>query len=85
MEDDFFTELISVKDANTWRRLERLNTLAWVGSVIAGGILADEHSYYTTYLLSSIVQGVGILVLLLAAIVMPKNNVTNTDSKEELR
>lgn len=47
-----------------WKSLESISAFGWTGSALLGGILADEHSYRFTFLITAFLQLTGAILLI---------------------
>lgn len=82
LENALFDEIVPAVDASVWKQLDNLIPLAWLCSAIGGGIYIDKESYTGSFLVSAIIQSVGVVFLIGTSFLKTRNELSSTNSKQ---
>lgn len=85
IQESILMDFVPKKERARWKSLDSVASASWCGSAALGGWLADKYDYTYTFLITAVLQTIGILVwcLLLPLVPREEGNREEEDEEEE--
>ena len=65
-------DFVKKSERARWKSLESVSAFGWCGSAVLGGILSDKYDYTFTFLITALLQSVGVLGYFLLLPLVPR-------------
>ena len=85
LQESILMDFVPKEERARWKSLDSVAAFGWCGSAAFGGWLADQYDYTFSFLITAIVQtvGVGVWALLLPLVPRHEGGATTTTEEEE--
>ncbi|GMH64013.1 hypothetical protein TrRE_jg11650, partial [Triparma retinervis] len=73
LQESILMDFVPKNERARWKSLESVSQFGWCGSAVLGGLLADKFDYSFTFLITAILQSVGVLGYSLLLPLVPRS------------
>ena len=82
LQESILMDFVPKNERARWKSLESVSQFGWCGSAVLGGLLSDKFDYSFTFLITAILQSVGVLGYSLLLPLVPRSE---KDLAEQVR
>lgn len=81
LQESILMDFVPKNERARWKSLESVSQFGWCGSAVLGGYLADKYDYTFTFLITAILQSVGVVGYTLLLPLVPRSEKALADAR----